>query len=69
VTIAANGDIYAADYTANNAKIIRLDSNLIYRQDLVTSGPSGVTARFRPTGIAVAPDGSLYVQNNDMTIL
>jgi hypothetical protein len=68
VTIAANGDVYASDYSAANAKIIRLDSNLVFKQNLVTSAPSGVSASFRPTGLAVAPDGSLYVQNNDNTL-
>ena len=31
VAIAANGDVYAADYSADAAKIIRLDSNLVYQ--------------------------------------
>ncbi|HEV3201704.1 MAG TPA: PEP-CTERM sorting domain-containing protein [Bryobacteraceae bacterium] len=68
VAIAANGDVYAADYAAGGAKIIRLDSNLIYKQDLVTSIPTGVVASFRPSGLTVAPDGSLYAQNNDNTL-
>jgi hypothetical protein len=68
VAIAANGDVYAADYNAATPRIIRLDSNLAFKQDLVTSSPSGVTAPFRPTGLSIAPDGSLYVQNNDNTL-
>jgi hypothetical protein len=68
VAIAANGDVYAADYSAATPKIIRLDSNLVYKQDLVTSVPAGVAASFHPTGLTVAPDGSLYVENNDNTL-
>jgi hypothetical protein len=67
VSIAANGDVYASDYSAAGAKIIRLDSNLVFQQNLVTAAPNGVSATFRPTGIAVASDGSIYVQNNDNT--
>ena len=67
VAIAANGDVYAADYAAGSPKVIRLDSNLVFKQNLVTSVPGGVTAAFRPSGLTIAPDGSLYVQNNDNT--
>jgi len=66
VAIAPNGDVYAANYAASGAKVIRLDANLVYQQDLVTSAPGGVSF-FRPSGLTVAPDGSLYVQDNDNT--
>lgn len=68
VAIAANGDVYAADYNAAGAKVIRLDANLVFKQNLVTTAPTGVTAAFRPTGLTLAADGSLYVQNNDNTL-
>ncbi len=67
VAIAANGDVYAADYAAGSPKVIRLDSNLVYQQDLVTALPAGVTGSFSPTGISVAADGSIYVDNNTRT--
>ena len=63
VAIAPNGDVYAADYNASGAKVIRLDSNLNYIQDLVDSAPAGLTS-FRPSGLSIASDGSLYVQDN-----
>ena len=59
LALAANGDIYAANYTNGSAKVIRLDSNLAYKQDLIAH-----TSGFRPTGLSVAADGSLYVNNN-----
>ena len=67
VAIAANGDVYAADYNAGSPKVIRLNSNLVYQQDLVTALPAGVTGAFSPTGISVAADGSIYVDNNTKT--
>lgn len=68
VAIAENGDIYAADYNGTTPKVIRLDSDLVYKQDLITSVPPGVTEAFHPTGLSVAPDGSLYIENNDKTL-
>ena len=47
--------------------MIRLDSNLVYQQDLVTALPAAVTGSFSPTGISVAADGSIYVDNNTKT--
>lgn len=67
VAIAANGDIYASDYSASGAKVIRLNSDLVFQQNLIAGAPSGVTAAFRPSGIAIAADGSIYLENNDNT--
>ncbi len=67
VAIAANGDVYAADYSATTPKVIRLNSNLVYQQDLVTALPAGVTGSFIPTGISIAADGSIYIDNNTKT--
>jgi len=66
VAIAPNGDVYAADYAASGAKVIRLNANLGFIQNVVTSAPAGAGA-FRPTGLSFAADGSLYVDNNDNT--
>ena len=44
-----------------NAKVIRLDANLNYKQDLIASAGG-----FRPTGMSLAADGSLYVNNNTL---
>ncbi len=64
VAIAANGDVYAANYSATGAEVIRLDSNLNFIQNLVTTAPAGITG-FRPTGLAISTtDGSIYVQDN-----
>jgi hypothetical protein len=59
VAIAANGDVYAANYNNGSAKVIRLDADLTYKQDLIA--PS---SGFRPSGLSIAADGSLYVQGN-----
>ena len=67
VAIAANGDVYAADYSSGTPKVIRLNSNLVYQQDLVTALPAGVTGTFDPTGISIAADGSIYIDNNTKT--
>ena len=59
IAIAPNGDVYAANYNDGNAKVIRLDSNLNYKQDLIAH-----SSGFRPTGLSIAADGSLYVDDN-----
>ncbi len=64
VALAANGDVYVANYNASGAKVIRLDANLGNAQNLVTSSNYGGTGGFRPSGLSVAADGSLYVNNN-----
>lgn len=61
VAIAANGNVYASNYNATGAKVIALDANLNKLQDLITTGPG---TSFRPSGLSVAADGSLYVNNN-----
>jgi hypothetical protein len=67
VAIAANGDVYASNYNGTTPEVIRLNSNLVFQQNLVTGLPGGVTGSFHPTGIAVAPDGSIYIDNNTKT--
>lgn len=66
VAIAANGNIYAANYSATSPQIIELDSNLDSSSlhVLASANPTGVSGSFRPTGISVAPNGSLYVDDN-----
>jgi hypothetical protein len=59
VAIAKNGDVYAANYANGSASVIRLDADLNYKQVLVAN-----TAGFRPSGLSIAADGSLYVQDN-----
>lgn len=59
LAIATNGDVYAANYANGDAKVIRLDSNLTYKQDLIAH-----SSGFRPTGLSIAADGSLYVDDN-----
>jgi hypothetical protein len=39
----------------------------VYQQDLITAVPSGVTGSLAPTGISVAADGSIYVDNDTKT--
>jgi hypothetical protein len=66
VAIAANGNIYAANYASGSASVIVLNSNLGFVQTLISGNPSGagITTAFRPSGLSVASDGSLYVQDN-----
>ena len=64
LTIAPNGDVYAANYSTAGATVIRLDSNLNFKQNLVTTQAPGVSGNFRPSGLSIAADGSLYVQDN-----
>jgi hypothetical protein len=64
VAIDANGDVYAANYSNASASVVVLDSNLNKLQTLVTAATSGVSGSFRPSGLSIAPDGSLYVENN-----
>lgn len=67
VAIAANGDVYVSNYAAGTgtAKVIVLDADLNFRQNLITAMPSGVTGAFRPSGMSVAHDGSLYINANE----
>ncbi len=67
VAIAANGDVYASNYNGTTPEVIRLNSSLVFQQNLVTALPAGVTGSFHPTGIAVASDGSIYIDNNTKT--
>ena len=65
VAIAANGDVYAADYSSGPRKVIHLTDNLVFENNLITSVISTINGgTFRPSGLSVASDGSLYVQNN-----
>ena len=66
IALAANGTVYVSNYNASSAAIIALDANLTAgsRQTLVTAANSGVAAAFRPSGLSIASDGSLYVNNN-----
>jgi hypothetical protein len=59
VAIAANGDVYVSDYASGPQEIVHLDSNLDFENVLVTHFTG-----FRPSGLSIAADGSLYVQNN-----
>lgn len=66
VAIAANGDVYVSNYNAANASVIVLDANLTAgsKHTLITAAGSGVSGSFRPSGLTVASDGTLYVNNN-----
>ncbi len=64
VAIDANGNVYAANYSNASASIVALDSNLNKLQNLVTVATSGTGGAFHPSGLAIASDGSLYVENN-----
>jgi sugar lactone lactonase YvrE len=66
VAIAANGDVYVSNYAAGAgiAKVVVLDADLNFRQNLITAMPAGVSGAFRPTGLSIADDGSLYVNAN-----
>jgi len=65
IAIAANGDVYAADYSSGPKKVIHLTDNLLFENNLITSVASNINGgNFRPTGLSVASDGSLYVDNN-----
>ncbi len=59
VAIAANGDVYASNYNNGSADVVRLDSNLNYIQVLVSHSQVS-----RPSGLSVAGDGSLFVNDN-----
>ncbi|HEY3838372.1 MAG TPA: hypothetical protein VGL72_17455 [Bryobacteraceae bacterium] len=63
VAIDKNGNVYAANYSNGSPSIILLDSNLNKLQNVVTAATSGV-ASFKPSGISIASDGSLYVEDN-----
>jgi hypothetical protein len=64
VAIAANGDVYAANYSNGSASIVVLDATLNKLQTLVTAATSGVSGSFRPSGLSISSDGSLYVDDN-----
>jgi len=64
LAIAADGTIYAAAYTGSNsgsAGVWALPSDLSSKTQLIASGDHGLTA---PSGMSIASDGSLYVQQN-----
>ncbi len=64
VAIDATGNVYAANYSNGSASVILLDSNLNKLQTVITLASSGAGSSFRPSGLSIALDGSLYVQNN-----
>lgn len=66
VALAADGTVYAANYNAASAKLVALNANLDAASMVVlaSANPSGVSGSFRPSGISVASDGSLYVNDN-----
>lgn len=66
VALAANGTVYAANYSNASAKVIALNANLDASSLVVlaNSTPPGVSGAFRPSGLSVASDGSLYVNEN-----
>jgi hypothetical protein len=47
--------------------VVVLNANLGFVQTLISANPSGagITTAFRPSGLSVAADGSLYVQDNN----
>jgi len=66
VALAADGTVYAANYNNAAAKLVALNANLDAGSMVVltSANPSGVAGSFRPTGLSVASDGSLYVNDN-----
>ncbi len=70
VALTADGQhIFVANYANATPKVIVLDSNLTAgsRVDLITAQPSGVSGPLRPSGLSVAADGSLYIDDNTNT--
>ena len=66
VALAANGTVYAANYNASGASLIALNANLDPSSltVLANTNPAGVSGTYRPSGLSVASDGSLYVNDN-----
>ena len=66
IALGADGTVYAANYSAVGATLIALDANLDASSKVVlaSANPSGVSGTFRPSGLSVAADGSLYVNDN-----
>jgi hypothetical protein len=63
VALTADGRVIAANYATSGATVIALSANLGFQQTLITQASSGASS-FRPSGLTVAADGSLYVENN-----
>jgi hypothetical protein len=62
VAVDAAGNIYVADYA--NKRVQQYNSNRVYQRTYGTTGVSYVAANDRfyyPEGVAVGPDGSIYV--------
>jgi hypothetical protein len=66
VAIAPNGNIYVSNYSGSPAQVVVLTSSLTFVQTLIAANPAGagITTAFRPSGLTVAADGSLYVNDN-----
>ena len=64
VALAADGTVYAANYASGGAQVVALDANLNPVAVLASANPAAVSGSFRPTGLSVAADGSLYVDDN-----
>ena len=60
LAIAADGSIYAASYTTNSGVYV-LPSDLSSKTQIIAPNANGLTS---PSGISVASDGSLYIQQN-----
>ena len=68
VALAANGTVYASNYSAAGASVIALNANLDANSKtvLASANPAGVSGTFRPSGLSIASDGSLYVNDNTL---
>ena len=66
IALGADGTVYAANYSSASASLIALNANLDASSKVVlaSANPPGVSGAFRPSGLSVAADGSLYVNDN-----
>lgn len=62
VAVDASGNIYVADY--GNKRVQQFNSSRVYQRTYGTTGDSYVEANdrfYHPEGVAVGPDGSIYI--------